>query len=99
MQLTLDDFYPDFLQALEAQDYEALRICGASGLCAIKQFNFTWGVVVGMDPVAYDRRYCYEHGDDAVEALAAWDGADHLPGPWIKCKGAAIDLLNPNVCV
>lgn len=32
----------------------------------IKQFNSTWGVVVGMDPVSYDRRYCYERRDDAV---------------------------------
>ena len=99
MHLSCDDLHPEFLQALEAQGYEAIRICGASGLCAVKQFNFTWGVVVGMDPVSYDRRYCYEHRDDAVEALARWDGADHLSGPWIKCKGATIDLLNPALCV
>jgi hypothetical protein len=99
MQLTLEDFHHEFLQALQAQGYEAMRVCGASGLCAIKQFNFTWGVVVGMDPLSHDRRYCYERRDEAVEALAAWDGTDHLAGPWIKCKGSTIDLLNPALCV
>lgn len=50
MHLTLDDFHPEFLQALEAHGYHALRIRGAGGLCVIKQFNLTWGAVVGMDP-------------------------------------------------
>ena len=72
MPPVLDDFHPDFLRGLEAQGYEGLRVCGASGLCAIKQFNFTWGVIVGMDPVSYDRRYCYERCDDAASALAAF---------------------------
>ena len=73
MQLTRHDFHAEFLQALEAQGYETLRVCGPSGLCAIKQFNSTWGVVVGMEPVSYDRRYCYERRDDAVGDWAAWE--------------------------
>ena len=31
-----------------------------------------------------------------LAALAAWDGEEHPGGPWIKCKGAGIDLLNPS---
>ena len=32
---------------------------------------------------------------DALRALLDWDGLGHPAGPWIKCKGAGIDLLNP----
>jgi len=94
---TLDDFHPDFLTDLAAQGYESLRVCGVSGLCASKQFNFTWGVVVSMDPVIYDRGYRYERRDEAVSALAAWDGNEHLAGPWINCKGASVDTLKPTL--
>lgn len=64
-------------------------------VCAVKQFNYTTAVVVGLDDVGYQRRYCYEHRADAQAALAAWDGREHPSGPRIKCKGAGIDLLNP----
>ena len=30
-------------------------------------------------------------------ALALWDGQGHPSGPWIKCKGAGVDLLNPSL--
>ena len=65
-------------------------------VCAVKQFNFTTAIVVGLDDVGYQRRYCYEHRGDAQAALAVWDGREHPSGPWIKCKGAGIDLLNPD---
>ncbi|MNL15574.1 hypothetical protein D3C87_1365680 [compost metagenome] len=72
-------------------------ICVLQGqVCAVKQFNYTTAVVVGLDDVGYQRRYCYEHRADAQAALAAWDGCEHPSGPWIKCKGAGIDLLNPD---
>lgn len=61
------------------------------------QFNFTVGLVVGLDWAGHSRRYCYEFAEDAIEALDAWDGQDHPGGPWIKCKGAGIDLLNPTI--
>jgi hypothetical protein len=64
--------------------------------CATKRFNFTMALVVGLDDVGYQRRYCYEHRADAQAALDAWDGREHPPGPWIKCKGGGIDLLNPS---
>ncbi|WP_285412941.1 hypothetical protein [Variovorax sp. efr-133-TYG-130] len=62
----------------------------------MKQFNYTTAVVVGIDDLGYQRRYCYEHRADAQAALAAWNGCEHPSEPWIKCKGAGIDLLNPD---
>ncbi|MDQ7958953.1 MAG: hypothetical protein RET84_23760 [Pseudomonadota bacterium] len=64
-------------------------------ICALKDFVFTTGLMVGLDPIGYRLRYCYEHAREAREALAAWDGEGHPGGPWIKCKGAGIELLNP----
>ena len=31
----------------------------------------------------------------ALRALRDWAGQGHPSGPWIKCKGAGVDLLNP----
>ncbi len=64
-------------------------------VCAVKQFNYTTALVVGLDDVGYQRRYCFEHKADAQAAIAVWDGLGHPSGPWIKCKGAGVDLLNP----
>jgi len=66
-------------------------------LCALNRFNFTTGLVVGLHSDHYERRYCYEHLHDAHEALQTWDGRGHPGGPWIKCKGASIDMLNPTL--
>jgi hypothetical protein len=68
-------------------------------LCALLPFAFTWGLVVGLEEHGYSRRYCFEHFEDALESLASWDGEGHPGGNWIKCKGAGIDLLNPNLAM
>ena len=73
-----------------------LRVA-AGQVCAVKRFLYTTAVMVGLQPYRYERRYCYEHEADAREALAAWTSGEHPPGPWIKCKGQGIDLLNPAV--
>ena len=79
---------------LLAAGYVDLRLI-AGTLCAFHRFNFTTAIVVGLDPVGYQRRYCYEYAEEVQSAFAAWDGRDHPPGRWIKCEGADIDLLNP----
>lgn len=85
------------MEALSANGYT--DICTRRDqVCGVKQFNFTTAVVVGLDAIGYQRRYCYEHRVDAQAALAKWDGEEHPSGPWIKCKGSGIDLLNPDFC-
>lgn len=79
---------------LREQGYRALRRIGGV-LCGLNCFNFTVGLVVGLSEEGYERRYCYEHAQDALAALRAWKGRGHPGGPWIECKGAGIDLLNP----
>ncbi|MFM9927722.1 hypothetical protein VLK31_32420 [Variovorax sp. H27-G14] len=56
-------------EVLATSGYTGIRVLQGK-VCAVKQFNFTAAVVVGLDPVGYDRRYCYEHRFDAQAALA-----------------------------
>lgn len=63
--------------------------------CGLHPFLFTFGLVVGLSDEGYERRYCYERLSEAADALQTWDGTGHPNGPWIKCKGAGIDLMGP----
>ncbi|MEJ8816129.1 hypothetical protein WKW77_34115 [Variovorax ureilyticus] len=63
--------------------------------CAIQRFNYTTATVVALDPVGYSRRYCYEHAEKPRPRSLAGTGGTTPARPWIKCKGASIDLLNP----
>lgn len=67
----------------------------AGKLCGLVTLMFTTGLVVGLDEIGYECRYCFESEQDAKAALEAWNGHGHPSGPWIKCKGRGIDLLNP----
>lgn len=60
-------------ELLAASGYQQLRLLGGL-VCGLKQFPFTTALVVGLDGVGYQYRYCYEHGADAQAALRAWDG-------------------------
>ncbi|MDM0032374.1 hypothetical protein QTI33_09580 [Variovorax sp. J22P271] len=85
-----------FLAMLAHNGYSHVRQLGGKWV-GLLRFNFTVGLVVGLDGGGYDRRYCFEFAEDAIQSLDAWDGHDHPGGPWIKCKGAGIDLLNPSL--
>lgn len=82
------------LSFLQEQGYRELRLIG-DVLCGLHRYNFTTGLAVGLTFECYERRYCFEHSEDALRALRDWDGQGHPSGPWIKCKGAGVDLLNP----
>lgn len=64
-------------------------------VCCVRGFVYTQALMVGVTADGHLRRYCFEHEADAVTALNEWGGSDHPPGPWIKCKGAGVDILNP----
>lgn len=87
---------------LEDVGYSDLRVIPTDQLCGLKKFAFTSGLMVGLNKISYERRYCYEFESDARAALNLWDGVGHPAGPWIKCKGRykgfPIDLLNPEIC-
>lgn len=83
---------------LESTGYTDLRVVQGK-VCGLYPFAFTTGLVVGLDLVGYERRYCFENASDARTALEGWNGQDHPPGPWIKLKGVykgcMVDIVNP----
>lgn len=75
-----------------------MRTVPGNGLCGLQRYIYTWAIVAGIDAFGgYQRRYCFEHRDDAEESFSKWDGLDHPEGPWIKLKGLNVELLNPNL--
>ena len=78
---------------LNAQGYKHVLKLPGGMLAAVHDQLFTTGLVVGLDSFGYQRRYCYEKRQDAVDALMAWDGQGDPPGPWIKEKPS--DRLGP----
>jgi hypothetical protein len=82
------------------EDYTNLKTLPDGTVCAIMQMAYTYGLFVGMTPIGYQRRYCYEHEAQAITALNEYANADEHPtGPWVKCKGhykgIVVDMLNP----
>lgn len=69
--------------------------------CGLVDYMTTRGLVVGIDRLGYERRYCYQTREEANQALATYtDTTEHPTGNWIKVKGrfkgTPIDALNPN---
>lgn len=83
------------MSLLREEGYLDIREIPGKGLCALKPFMFTWGLMVGLNRIGYDYRYCYQNLADALRALQKWDGEGDPPGPWIKRKGGGEDVLGP----
>lgn len=91
-QAPVDDV---FTSQFEGLGYEELCQRGKRGVCGIHAFVFTGALVVGIDQLGYEGRYCYPSMAEASEALAQWDGEKDPPGNWIKYKGRGGERLGP----
>ena len=78
-----------------ALGYSEPRLMPNGCRCALAKMMFTTALIVGITPLGYGFRYCYEHYHDASDALKAWDGTGDPPGLWIKKKGLGEDKLGP----
>lgn len=98
MEKTLEDYKP-LIEKLESdkEGYYEFTVIPGKGLCAIRGFIYTVGLVIGLDETGYKERYCYpnEYVMDAVIALKNWNGEGYPPGNWIKRKGI-VEETNPN---
>ena len=65
------------------------------GLCGIRRFVFTTGLIIGIDYWGYYGRYCFNSHAEAVSALEKWDGQGDPEGDWIKYKGESGERSNP----
>lgn len=89
----------EVLSAIDADRYYYLRYIPSLGLCGINKFLFTYGLVVGINEIGYDHRYCYSisshNRNSVIDYLKEWDGEGYPKGNWIKRKGSG-ETTNPN---
>jgi hypothetical protein len=83
--------------AMELEGYKYLREIPGHGLCGMRRFIFTVGLIVGLNEFDFEGRYCYEGYNECTAAIMTWDGQGDPPGPWIKYKGKKREYSNPNV--
>ena len=78
---------------LKRGGYKHILVMPDGTLCGLMPQLFTVGLFVGLTDTGYARRYCYEHHQDALDALMTWNGQGDPPGLWIKEKPS--DRLGP----
>lgn len=91
------------IKQLESEGYFNLHETKNYGIVGLFRFMFTTGLVVGLDPVGYNRRYCYptiEHAKIGLQLLLEEDKKEYPlfdpPDPfWIKRKGYPYEISNP----
>lgn len=86
----------EIIKELNDQGYSDLKYIEGRGICGVRRFMFTTGLVYGIDDYGYAGRYCYTHNFDARKALRDWDGVgDPGDDQWIKHKGGIGEYRNP----
>lgn len=73
-------------ERLEELGYKFPRQLASGEWIALCPFIFTWGLVKGLDDIGYKERWCYGNINDALKAVANWDGEGDPPGNWIVNK-------------
>ena len=88
----------ELIEFLKKEGYYNLREIPNRGLCGLRQFIFTVGLVEGLGEHSYNGRYCYPNEliKDSVIAIELWDGEGDPIGGWIKHKGFRGEYNNPN---
>ena len=80
---------------LRSDGYSDIKEIPGRGICGLRNFIFTTGLVIDMDENQYYGRYCYPSYEDALNALKEWNGEGDPSGPWIKYKGSPGERSNP----
>lgn len=86
---------PELMEELMQNGYSIIMRVPGRGVCAVIRMVYTVGLCYGLDKTGYRGRYCYETLQEAISALALWDGTGDPPGDWIKHKGR-VEYSNPN---
>lgn len=74
-------------QYLESEGYYEIKEIPGRGVCAIRKFLFTYGLLWGIDSMGYKGRWCYDNPVEPITAINKWDGIGDPEGNWIKYKG------------
>lgn len=85
----------NFKEALERDGYMYIKEVPGRGVCALRRFVFTVGLIYNITWIGYEGRYCYSQLNHAVHALDTWTGDGDPPDDdWIKHKGET-EYSNP----
>jgi len=78
---------PKLKEFLEEEGYVQLKEIEGRGICGVRKFIFTYGLIYGLDESGFKGRWCYDNYVEPVVALHNWDGIGDPKGNWIKYKG------------
>lgn len=53
--------------------YSALRVFNEK-ICGLHRFAYTVAVVVGLDRIGYEKRFCFDNLSYALSFYQGWDG-------------------------
>lgn len=76
--------------------YAFVRLLPTGEVAGLQRMIFTVALMVGLDPVGYRTRFCYQRAAEAIEAISVWDGLGDPPGYWITEKGRT-ERHNPRI--
>jgi hypothetical protein len=82
-------------QDLRNLEFEHFRLLPTGEWAGVREFIFTYGLLIGIDQDTYRTRFCYGSEEEALAALASWDGTLDPPGRWLKEKGWAGERQHP----
>jgi hypothetical protein len=86
----------ELIEYLKTQGYYQFRKVPNRGICSLRNFLFTTGIIIGLDVDSYFGRYCYSNQSEASEELKNWNGEGDPKGNWLKYKGIGGERENTN---
>jgi hypothetical protein len=97
--LIMNDFSKEHLELIKAltlDGYYNFRLLPNYGLCCLKKYAFTTGLVIGLSKHSYFGRYCFTNEQEAMDSLKEWNGDGDPKGNWLKYKGIGGERENTN---
>lgn len=73
-------------EEVEALGYEQARQLPDGAWVAIARMIYTTAIVVDIDLLCYDHRFCFEHRADAEREILRMSAVDDEPAGYIKRK-------------
>lgn len=84
----------ELIEYLKTQGYYEFRKVPNHGICSLRKFIFTTGIIIGLERTFYHGRYCYSKEEEASQELKNWNGIGDPQGNWLKYKGEGGDREN-----
>jgi hypothetical protein len=84
----------NLIEYLKIEGYYQFKKVPNHGICSLRDFAFTTGIIIGLTDYYYYGRYCYPNKQEASNSLKEWDGVGDPKGNWLKYKGEGGERRN-----